>query len=331
VGVLVGALGGFEVLSVAVDGGRRTAGAFPLPRRAVRTSRGLRLASPAAHPLSGSGGDGACFATTPEAHGRRLRVLRLCAGREEPEELWMLLPGAETVTVASFLDLGEGPVLAVLTRTRLGLFVKQDLRVFALEVGRTRVGNAPLLAARTGCPLWRDVELGAVDADGDGRRDLTITCTQGLADQELRLEVFRGLGGGGLRLEGRARTATVDGSFASWTHGADLTGDGLPDLLAWRDGGGLELYAGRRRGRPLEGRPAAVHAVPGKPGDEEVRIEVEVGSEGGEVRRLAAGRRLLVGRAPDGAPAAFVLRDVEVRAPGAPSAGRMALGVVPLR
>src|SRR5690606_23195965 len=94
---------------------------FELPRRAQRRSWGLRLTSPGAQPFdrAGSAEDPPCFATEPEAHGPRLRVLLLCpgpAGDREPEETWALLPGEETVTESRFGLLDGAPALAVLTR-----------------------------------------------------------------------------------------------------------------------------------------------------------------------------------------------------------------------
>jgi hypothetical protein len=293
---------------------------FELPRRAERTPRGLRLSSPAAHALENAGAGGPCFATEPEAHGRRLRVAVLCPGAAEPEEHWMLLPAAETVTAARFLDLGGTRVLAVLTRAKLGVFVKQDLRVFPLAAGRVRLGSDPLLAVRTGCPLWREHELAAADADGDGREDLVLLCSRGLIDQELRVEVYpsrpsqpgRGGGDGELGFERRGRTMNLEGDFDSWRYGADLTGDGLPDLLAQRDGWTLELHAGKGRGGAVGARPAWTLAVPrepaeasdaesgpagrGRPGEEdaeEARVEVSVGTAGGAVRVLPGGARML--------------------------------------
>jgi hypothetical protein len=224
----------------------------------------------------------------------------------------MRLPGAETVTASRFLDLGGAPVVAVLTRTKLGVFVKQDLRVFPLAPGRTRAGSDPLLAVPTGCPLWRDHELAAADADGDGREDLVLICSRGLVDSELRVEVYPDRGGDGLpRFDRRGRTMNVEGDFDSWRYGADWTGDGLPDLLARRDGWTLELHAGRGRGAPVEARPAWTLAVPREPvgagggeggeaaagaeeeDPDEAQVEVTLGTAGETVRVLPGGARIL--------------------------------------
>jgi hypothetical protein len=318
-GVVAARYGHLELLVSAAGGAAGSTvpvAAFDLPCRAERTSRGLRLTSPAASVLElapdGFGDRGPCFATEPEARGRRrLRVTVRCPGAAEPEELWMLLPAAETVTASRYLDLDGTPVLAVLTREKLGVFVKQDLRVFALAAGRTRVGSDPLLAVPTGCPLWRDHELTAADADGDGRADVVLLCARGLVDQELRMEVYPSLGAGQLRFDRRGRTMNLDGEYASWRYGADLTGDGLPDLLARRDGWTLALYAGRARGRPVETRPAWTLPVPREPVDagaegggeaelDDARVEVTLGPDGETVRALPGGTRVLAALDLDG-------------------------------
>ncbi|HSL83923.1 MAG TPA: hypothetical protein VLF66_14200 [Thermoanaerobaculia bacterium] len=297
--LLAARVGRAEILDPSAPDGLAPTLALPLPRRAERTARGLRLESPAVQAVPGHGSL-LCLATEPEAHGRqRLRVLLSCSGQEEPEEVWALLPGAETVTESRYLRLGGVPVLAVLTRTKLGPFVVQDLRVFALAGSRTRAGEPPLLAARTGCPLCRSSELAAADADGDGRDDLVLLCQKGLIDRELRVVVFRNIAAPGEppRFERRSRAVTVEGEHDAWWYGADLTGDGLPDLLSLRDGRFLELRAGSRGRRPVEGRPAwsVPAAAPEEPGEEgdEHRVEVRAGSDGGGVRVTRGGRRIL--------------------------------------
>jgi len=286
----------------AATGGAEGGSTFELPRRAARTSWGLRLTSPAVRPLAGPATAAApCFATEPEAEGRRrLRVLLLCPGRE-PEEVWALLPGAETVTASRFGLLDGAPALAVLTREKLGLFVQQDLRVFPLAPSRSRVGTRPLLAAHTDCPLWRGSEISFMDADHDGADDLVVVCRTGLVDQELRIEVYRHRGAeAGAAFETRARTAKIDGDFEAWHYGADWTGDGVPDLLAVRDGL-LEVHAGDTRRRPVDPRPSRTLALPGSDDDEAGRrVEVRAGTDGGEVRSWRSGPEVIAAADLDG-------------------------------
>jgi hypothetical protein len=296
--LLAARVGRVEILAPSAAGDPAPVLSLPRPRRAERTSRGLRLTSPAVHLVPGAGSP-ICLATEPEAHGRqRLRVLLSCSAQHEPEEVWALLPGAETVTESRFLRLGGTPVLALLTRTKLGPFVEQDVRVFPLAPGRTRAGEPPLLAARTDCPLWRTSELTVADADGDGRDDLVLLCEKGLIDPELRVEVFRNLAAPGEppRFERRSRAVNLEGEHEAWQYGADVTGDGLPDLLSLRDGRFLELRSGSRGRRPVEGRPvwSVATGPPEEPGKEdEHRVEVRAGSDGGGVRVTRGGPRIL--------------------------------------
>lgn len=306
----VAGFGTLHVLPLTASGASAVAasegGAAPileLPRRAERTAWGLRLTSPRVHAVApAAAGEAPCFATEPEAHGRRrLRVLLLCPGRE-PEELWGLLPGPETITESRFGLLQGAPALAVLSREKLGLFVKQELRVIPLAGSRSRLGTAPILAAHTDCPLWRGSEPSFTDADGDGRADLVVVCRTGLVDQELRVEVYRQRAPDerGGPFETRPRVAKLEGSFGAWHFGADWTGDGNADLLALRDGL-LHLHPGAARGRPVETRASRTLALPWSGEEEdEGQVEVRVGTDGGEAREWRGGPEIVAAADLDG-------------------------------
>ena len=272
------------------------AGGFPLPKRAKRTRWGVRITSPEVHRVvDGTGTSGStaspappCWAIGPEVYGkRRLRTLLDCLGPDgqpaDAVEAWSLLPGEETVTKTVYTRYRDRPVLLVLTRDKLGLFVKQRLRAFPLDASRTRVGTAPILAADTVCPIWHDSSLGFADVDGDGRDDLYLVCQKGLIDQELRLEVYSGTDAGGL--EPRVRDVELDGDFGSWLFGRDWTGDGLPDLLAVRDGA-IELHPGTGKRRPIERHPLQTATL--ETANEADRTEMlDTASEVGEPDRTA--------------------------------------------
>lgn len=277
-----------------------------LPRRAERTSWGLRLKSPRAHALPEvtGGADGPpCLATEPEPHGRRrLRVLLLCPGRE-PEETWALLPGPETVTAARFGVVDGTPALAILTRETVGLFVKLDLRVFPLAGSRSRMGAGPVLEARTDCPMGRGAELELTDADGDGAEDLVVICRTGLLDQELRVEVYRHLAPdeGGAPFERRPRVARIEGGARAWHFGEDWTGDGVPDLAFIREDV-LHLHAGETRGRPVQSRATRTLALsePGTDDEDAPSTSVTIGTSGTNVRLLAGPAGILAAGDLDG-------------------------------
>lgn len=277
--------GTLDVVAIPGTGGPAGGGAhFDLPRRAERKSWGLRLTSPGTLPLEepferAAGAEAPpCFATEPEAHGPRLRVLLLCPGGgseggpgAEPEETWALLPGDETVTHTRFGLLDGAPALAVLTRTKLGLFVKQDLRVFALAGSRSRLGTGPILAQPTDCPIWRDLDLAFADADGDGLEDVVLVCEKGLVDPELRIELHRRRGpaeAGGAAFE-KPRVTELEGEYTSWSYRDDWTGDGLADLVTL-DEGRISLYPGERGRRPVARTASWAVGLPSnEEGDEE--------------------------------------------------------------
>ena len=279
-----------ELTLVAAAGGApAVVDRFPLPKRARHTRWGVRITSPEVHRVADDRAEPAdppCWAVGPEAVGkRRLRTLLECLGpdgpAQDPVETWSLLPAEETVTEAVYARYEGRPVLLVLTREKLGLFVKQRLRAFLLEASRTRVGTSPMLAADTVCPLSHDSGLGFADVDGDGRDDLYLVCEKGLVDRELRLEVHRGTGrsAGEIGFDPRVGDVELDGEFGSWLFGRDWTGDGLPDLLAVRDGRSSSIReaassadgaarSNAEPSRPSASRPparAAAHSRPAQP------------------------------------------------------------------
>ena len=282
-----------ELTLVAATGGAPAAvGRFSLPKRAQRTRWGVRITSPKVHRVADEPATPAappCWAVGPEAFGkRRLRTLLYCLGPggepEEPVEAWSLLPAGETVTETVYTRFEGRPMLVTLTREKLGLFVKQRLRAFPLEASRTRVGTEPTLATETVCPIWHDSALGFADADGDGRHDLYLVCEKGLIDQELRLEVYRGTGRGTGEpgFDPRVSDIELDGEFGSWLFGQDWTGDGLPDLLAVRDGA-IELHAGTGGRRHPIDRHAVTSTALVAPNevDHTITVEARVGSNEG--------------------------------------------------
>jgi len=309
--------GTLDLFRARPNGSLGRASSLALPKRAKRTRWGLRITSPPIHRLDADGMSTAnpCWAIGPEAHGpRRLRTLLSCLGDQEPEEpmeIWSLLPDGETVTETLYTRYGDRPILVVLTRTKLGLFVKQRLRLFPLEASRNRVGAEPLLAAETACPLWRGSTLGFTDVDGDGRLDLYLLCKKGLVDPELRLEVYSALGNG--RFERKSRSVELDGNYSSWSIRSDWTGDGLSDLLAVRQGA-IELHPGtRHRRRPIDRSPARLVDLGPNTADEddEVEIEIDAESDAGTEVTVRLGRPRIVGATDltgDGRPELVVYR-----------------------
>ncbi|HEV8579367.1 MAG TPA: VCBS repeat-containing protein [Thermoanaerobaculia bacterium] len=271
-----------ELLRIAPGGGLARGASFPLPVRAERLRWGLRLASP---PVTLLNGDPPLFAAGPEAVGRRrLQTLLLPAAAGEPTEAWSLLPADERLTSdRRYLRLDGVPVLAATTLGKIGILAKKRLRLFVLERDRSRKGRAPSFACETECPLWHPLDVMAVETDGDGRKDLALIHPGGLRGKELLASTYHGLGGG--RFNPQPRRWKLNDEASDWLYGADLTADGVPDLLVLvKDR--LLLYAGDPRGsRPLAGRPVWSVAVSGAPkkdkGDErdESTEEASLGPE----------------------------------------------------
>lgn len=300
-GIALARAGRVDLLGVSDSGsGLARQGSHPLPLRAERKSWGLRLTSPPVHLLPAGGGEPARLAVGPELHGkRRLRTLLLPvepaaeaaeaggAAGAGPVEVWALLPGDERLLESELLRVEGRPALAVTTLEKFGVFVKKRFRLFFLEADRSRQGVAPALAADTDCFLWQPLRVHVGDADGDGREDLMLIHLDGMGGGEVKLRLFRGLGGG--RFEDRPQVVEFESKASGWDWGADLTGDGVPDLAVLGEAG-LQVYPGRHardgRGRFVETRPTATLATPesaeGPPGQ---RGSVRVGPGSAEVRQ----------------------------------------------
>ncbi|HEY0557423.1 MAG TPA: VCBS repeat-containing protein [Thermoanaerobaculia bacterium] len=246
---------------------------LPLPVRAERQHWGLRLASP---PVTLLPGDPPTFAAGPEVEGRRrLKTLLLTADAAAPIEAWSLLPANERLMRdRRYLRLDGTPALAATTFEQIGVFAKKRFRLFLLGRDRSRKGSPPALAVETDCPLWFPVDAVAADADGDGKQDLVLVYPGGLRGKELQVAAYRSLGGGKFD-PAHPRRWKLNDRATDWHYGADLTGDGVPDLLVLA-GDHLLLYPGDLKGsRPLAGRPLWSFPVSGAPklearGDDDV-------------------------------------------------------------
>jgi len=282
-----------------------------IPVRARRDRMSLFLESPrvtllrSEDELRSQEEQGALYAIGPEAHGnRRLRTVLLKPTgllkptdllnptvplqqeADEPHESWALLPGPEEVEESWYGWKDGKPILVVTTFSadKIGIFERHRLRVFPLGADRTRGGRRPLLEATTASRRWQDVRPMILDADGDGRDDLVVFQTEGLANGKLIFEAFLGAPGSGFQLTSRKTVLATQPD--RWKYGSDLTGDGVADLVTFGDGQ-LEVFAGtgggRRRGRHLVERKAS-QTVSMEAVTEERRrvVEIGVGVEGAE-------------------------------------------------
>ncbi len=271
--------GALELLASGPGGTLVHKASFPLPVKAERRRWGVRLSSP---PVSLLPGDPALFAAGPEAEGkRRLRTLLQPADGSAPFDAWSLLPVGERLAGdRAYLRLDGAPALAATSFEKVGVFAKKRLRLFLLARDRSRKGSPPSFSTETDCPLWFPLDATVADADGDGRQDLILSHPGGLRGKELQVSIYKGLGNG--RFDPHPRRWKLSEEVTDWRYGADLTGDGVPDLLVYA-GDHLLLYPGDARGW-LPGKALWSFPVPGAPKREQ-RSDEDVGGPGPERER----------------------------------------------
>jgi hypothetical protein len=277
--------------------------AFPLPIAASRESWGIKLtglpvhlvpalpaaAAPAAPPAPGQPiSFSPHFAAGPEAQGeRRLRTLLLSAtAGQAPVEAWSLLPAAAQNVESRYSTWDGRPVLSVTSLPRFGIFVKRDVQLFLLARDRSRGGSPPVLAVHTDCHLWQTLKTYLADLTGTSRQDLVLIHPEGLSGKKLRFQVHANAGQG--RLAAQPRSSSVDVEAGAWFYGADLTGDGVPDLLVRDKKDHLLLYPGVARAYRLANRPSwscnlPVPAAPPRPAKHNAKAkEEDDGDQDGE-------------------------------------------------
>jgi hypothetical protein len=294
-------------LSTAPDDGSLAWGLAWQRRLTTRASRhryGLRLTTPPSTLLRLASGD--VYAVGPEAVGhRRLRSTMLPADTSAApaSEVWSRLPGSERVQWSWFHVLDGRPVLIVTTNSadKLGIFERQQLRLFSLYSDRTQSGVGPWLTAETTSRRWQRVEPFVVDVEGDGDEDLVVAQLDGLGDGKVKIEAF--LNSGSRRFEPRTRSTVLQRPPAGWHFGTDLTGDGLGDLVLHSEGS-LLIYAalaGDSR-RLLAKNPHWAFSGPDIP---RVERSVEIGSGGVAVtgeRPPTTGKPTVIDLDGDGRP-----------------------------
>ena len=238
-----------------------------LPLEADVEQDGIRVWSPSPR-LVGSASDGTLFfASSPATFGMSRVQTTLVAvspdGTSSTTDCWGSLPGPEELLDSDFLFIDDRPVLLVTTRPgdKLNLFGEKRLRIYPLERDRSRLGLLPLFKVETKVNLWQDTSLHQIDANGDGMEDLVIGYWKGILSDKVVLDAYLRNEDGGFDRSARNTTFDVkkgDRDFVQF--GADLTGDGLGDLLV-RGKKGLLIYPGRRskNGRQLvENKPIVI-------------------------------------------------------------------------
>jgi hypothetical protein len=213
-----------------------------LPVRAARESTGLVVSTPTVTFVRRPEEE-LLVAVGPEALGpHRLRSLLL--GDGDPIEAWSWLPEAEQVVDSWYVIANGRPALIVATISAqsVGLFEKKKLRVFPLKSGdRSRTGGTASFKAETISHHWQRVDPTLVDVTGDGLDDLVVVQPEGLSGKKLLVEAYPG------RVNARFHPiplrSVVPARQAVWHFGVDVTGDGVPDLVA-RSETTLQVFAG---------------------------------------------------------------------------------------
>ncbi|HXT52500.1 MAG TPA: FG-GAP-like repeat-containing protein, partial [Thermoanaerobaculia bacterium] len=230
---------------------------------------GLHLESPSARFV------GPWLAVGPAQEGIHLRTVLIGAGGER-QELTSELPEPERVAESEVVTLDGRPTLVVGSFRGLGVMSRKRLRVFALVGEPGAAPRRPLLARELSARAWQDVTVSAGDFDGDGRDDLAIAADEGLGGGDMTVTLFRGMGGGRLRAE--PIEATFPADEVDWRYGADVSGDGRPDLVTL-GGGTLAIHAAAANGLPTK-KPMLAVKVEGTEARSRRTVEVSVGTGG---------------------------------------------------
>ncbi|HET9768819.1 MAG TPA: FG-GAP-like repeat-containing protein [Thermoanaerobaculia bacterium] len=232
---------------------------------------GLHLESPEARFV------GDWLAVGPAQEGVLLRTVLLGPGGER-QELTSELPEPERVADSTVVVLDGRPTLVVGSFRGLGVMSRKRLRVFALVGEPGAAPRRPLLARELSARAWQELQATAGDFDGDGRDDLAIAAAEGLRGGEVTVTLFRGMGGGRLRAEPLTASFPADDDL-DWRYGADVDGDGRPDLVTL-GGGKLAVHSGNTSTGVPARKPTLQMKVDGTERRSRRTVEVSVGTGG---------------------------------------------------
>ena len=273
-----------------------------LPVHATRERTALRLDTPEVEVLTQDAGAPPLYLVGPEANGKTrlhtLMITRDAEGNPQRTESWSRFPGPEAVEGHWFIRADGRPMLIVTSTgaEKISLFEEQSLRVFPLTADRSRAGQPPILAVPTASRRWFPVRPFVLDVDKDGHDDLVVVQQEGLRGKTLIAETWLGQGNG--RFSPSSCKVSLGVQARAWDYGADVTGDGCPDLVAIEQKK-LLVFAGTTDPRRdlLDRRPRLSIDLPAS---ESVTISAGAGSEGASVESKRADSLRLIDLDGDG-------------------------------
>jgi len=273
-----------------------------LPVRATRERTALRLDTPEVEVLPQGAGVPPLYLVGPEANGKTrlhtLMITRDAEGNPQRTESWSRFPGPEAVEGHWFVRVDGQPMLIVTSTgaEKISIFEEQSLRVFALTADRSRAGQPPRLAVPTVSRRWFPARPFVLDVDKDGHDDLIVVQQEGLRGKALIAETWFGQGNG--RFATPSRKVSLGVQARAWDYGADVTGDGRPDLVAIEQKK-LLVFAGTTDPRRdlLDRRPRLSIDLPAS---EPVTVTAGAGNEGASVESRHADSLRLIDLDGDG-------------------------------
>jgi hypothetical protein len=273
-----------------------------LPVRATRERTALRLDTPEVEVLAQGAGVPPLYLVGPEANGKTrlhtLMITRDAEGNPQRTESWSRFPGPEAVEGHWFVRVDGQPMLIVTSTgaEKISLFEEQSLRVFALTADRSRAGQPPRLAVPTVSRRWFPARPFVLDVDKDGHDDLIVVQQEGLRGKALIAETWFGQGNG--RFATPSRKVSLGVQARTWDYGADVTGDGRPDLVAIEQKK-LLVFAGAADPRRdlLDRQPRLSIDLPAS---EPVTVTAGAGNEGASVESKRTDSLRLVNLDGDG-------------------------------
>ncbi len=219
-----------------------------LPVRVDRRSTRLDLTSPAVLHLGTVQDKETLLTEALEEEDSRFSSHLLSPG-SEVRVAWGRFPRPSKIVNQWPLRWRDRPVLALTTRDsqKLGLFEKIRLEVYPLQPDLSQQGYPPFFDIATRSRSWQKMEVHVNELHGSSAEDLMVIQTEGLGSHKIQLDVYPGAPSG---FSHRAVRWELKDA-ANWSYLADVSGDGLGDLLVEGESGSRLYISQRSRKGPF--------------------------------------------------------------------------------